>query len=198
MPLRDPEFSAILHWPKVPACYGWLSLDRRGRWRLRGETLSHPGLKAFLDRQYGHDGAGNYFVQNGPQRVFVELEYTPWVLYLAAPDRLETQLGETVGEVRGAAIDDEGNLLLEIPEGVALLCDRDLPALLHHLRLPDGTAADDAALLAAIGQERAGVSTLTLAWQGCRLPVAVLRRSSVPARYGFVSSPQAGALEAAP
>jgi hypothetical protein len=33
--------------PEVPACYGWLSLDRRGRWRLRGETVTHAGLKAF-------------------------------------------------------------------------------------------------------------------------------------------------------
>jgi len=178
----------MLRWPNVPACYGWLALDRRGRWRLRGEALSHAGLIDFLNRQYAHDADGNYFVQNGPQRVFVELEYTPWVLRLAAPDRLETQLGEEVGEIRAAAIDEEGNLLLETAAGIALLCDRDLPALLDCLQLADGRPADDDALLAAIAQP--GGSTLTLAWQGARLPVQTLLRAQVAQRYGFVSSPQ--------
>jgi hypothetical protein len=79
-----------------------------------------PASRHFLDRQYGHDEDGNYFVQNGPQRVFVELEYTPWVLHLVAEDRLETHVGEAVDEVRSALIDDEGNLLLEIADGIAL------------------------------------------------------------------------------
>ena len=183
-------------WPNVPACYGWLSLDRRGRWRLRGDLLNHGGLTDFLHRQYAHDLHGNYFVQNGPQRVFVELEYTPWVLHLAAADCLATQTGQTVSELRGAAVDEEGNLLLEIPDGIALLCDRDLPALLHALRRADGQLVDDDALLAAIAQP--GVGTLTLDWQDRRLPVVALRRSQVPGRYGFVSSPRDTAAATAP
>jgi hypothetical protein len=102
--MRQPDFSAMLRWPNVPACYGWLSLDRRGRWRLRGEAVTHAGLNDFLNRQYTHDEDGNYFVQNGPQRVFVELEYTPWVLRLTAADRIETHVGEAVNEFRSAAI----------------------------------------------------------------------------------------------
>jgi hypothetical protein len=147
-----PDFSAMLRWPNVPACYGWLSLDRRGRWRLRGEALGHAGLNDFLNRQYAHDQDGNYFVQNGPQRVFVELEYTPWVLRLVATDRLETHTGEDVSTIRGAALDDEGNLLIEIPEGIALLCDRDLPALRDCLHLPNGESADDASLFEIIAR----------------------------------------------
>jgi hypothetical protein len=150
--MPTPDFSAMLRWPNVPACYGWLSLDQRGRWRMRGEAVSHRGLQDFLNRQYAHDEDGNYFVQNGPQRVFVDLDYTPWVCTWRAPDRLETQVGEAVSELRGAAIDEEGNLLLEIPAGIALLCDRDLPALLPCLHLANGEVADDDALLAAIAQ----------------------------------------------
>jgi hypothetical protein len=95
--MLQPDFSAMLRWPNVPACYGWLSLDRRGRWRLRGEAVTHAGLKDFLNRQYAHDEDGNYFVQNGPQRVFVELDVHAVGL---APDGggrlLETHVGEAV------------------------------------------------------------------------------------------------------
>jgi hypothetical protein len=31
-------------WPEVPACYGWLSLDRRGYWRLKEHVISRAGL----------------------------------------------------------------------------------------------------------------------------------------------------------
>jgi hypothetical protein len=188
--MPSPDYSALLRWPKVPACYGWLSLDRRGRWRLRGETVTHSGLNSFLNRQYAHDDAGNYFVQNGPQRVFVELEYTPWVLRLAGEDRLETHVGEAVSEIRGAAVDDEGNLLLAIPDGIALLCDQDLPALRRCLRLPNGELADDGSILAAIEQAASGGSALTFVWQGGHLPLRSLCRSAVPEHYGFVASPQ--------
>ena len=188
--MRQPDFSAMLRWPNVPACYGWLSLDRRGRWRLRGEAVTHGGLNDFLNRQYAHDEDGNYFVQNGPQRVFVELEYTPWVLRLTAADRIETHVGEVVHEFRSAAIDEEGNLLIEINDGIALLCDRDLPALRHCLRLPSGEVADDASVLQAIEQPVTGATKLTLAWQGCRVPLHSLRRSEVPGRYGFIAAPQ--------
>lgn len=196
--MRQPDFSAILRWPKVPACYGWLALDRRGQWRLRGETVTHHGLNEFLNRQYAHTDDGRYFVQNGPQRVFVELEYTPWVLRLAAESRLETHTGEAAIEILGAALDDEGNLLIEIAEGVALLCDRDLPALLRCLRLPNGEVADDASIVAAIERPAAGASTLLLDWQGRRLPLRWIPRSEVPTRYGFVASPQATNSETPP
>ena len=187
--MTQPDFSALRRWPNVPACYGWLSLDRRGRWRMRGEAVTHRGLNDFLSRQYTHDEMGNYFVQNGPQRVFVELEYTPWVLHLTSEGGLGTHIGDTHIEIQAAVVDDEGNLLLEIPQGIALLCDRDLPALLQHLQLPDGDADGAAHLLAA--SEGRGAEQLLLAWQGRRLPVRSLCRSEVPARYGFVASPQA-------
>jgi hypothetical protein len=186
-----PEPGAMLRWPNVPACYGWLSLDRRGRWRLRGEAVTHRGLNDFLDQGYAHDEHGNYFVQNGPQRVFVELEYAPWVARLTSAGALETHIGQAVTTLRGAALDEEGNLLLDTPDGIALLCDRDLPALLGRLHLPGGEPADETFLLAFIAQGEAAVSALTLDWQDVRVPVIALRRSEVPGRYGFIASPQA-------
>lgn len=186
------DLGALKRWPDVPACYGWLSLDRRGQWRLRGEPVSHAGLIAFLNRQYGCDGRGNYFVQNGPQQVFVELEYTPWILRLAEEGRLQTHTGESVAAILSATLDEEGNLLLEIEAGIALLCDRDLPTLLDFLRDAGDQPADDAALLelmASAGESPGRPGKLALAWQNRRIPLQSLRRAEVARRFGFVSSP---------
>lgn len=187
--MSPPDFSAIARWPNVPACYGWLSLDRRGQWRMRGDAVTHAGLANFLNRQYGHDEEGNYFVQNGPQRVFVALDYTPWVLRLAAEDSLHTHTGEPAQDIRSAAFDEEGNLLLEFSDGIALLCDRDLPALLGRLREADGRPADDAAVLALLALAPETPSTLTLHWNGKPIPLRSLRRADVAKHYGFVATP---------
>jgi hypothetical protein len=198
--MNEPDFSGMLRWPNVPACYGWLSLDRRGQWRMRGEPVTHAGLAAFLGRQYGHDEHGNYFVQNGPQRVFVELDYTPWILRLSAENTLlpqnqrlalETHTGEPVENIRGAAFDEEGSLLLEFSDGIALLCDRDLPALLGFLRSVDGAPADDSALLDFLESPSEPQETLTLLWNNKHIPLGHLLRADIPRRYGFIPAPAA-------
>lgn len=190
-PKNTPDLSGMLRWPNVPACYGWLSLDRRGQWRMQGDPVTHAGLASFLNRQYGHDEPGNYFVQNGPQRVFVELDYTPWVLRLTSPNTLQTHTGDPVDTIFGAVFDEEGNLLLEFPEGIALLCDRDLPALLDCLRQPNGKAAEEADLLELLALAPETQSTLTLQWHDKQLPVRTLTRAGIAARYGFVAAPTA-------
>lgn len=95
--------AAMAKWPNVPACVGWLGLDARGRWWMRddraqaagpfagpgsctqsrGSCLRHDKLIAFIERNYACDESGQWYFQNGPQRVFVELEAAPWVLRLS-------------------------------------------------------------------------------------------------------------------
>ena len=70
---------AMARWTDVPAVYGWLSLDCRGRWCLRGEPVSHRGAREFMSRNYACTDAGHWYFQNGPQRVYVELEATQLV-----------------------------------------------------------------------------------------------------------------------
>ena len=193
--MTAPDFSSSLRWPNVPACYGWLSLDRRGQWRMRGEPVTHAGLASFLNRQYGRDLHGNYFVQNGPQRVFVELDYTPWVLRLTSGNTLQTHTGESVNEIQGAAFDEEGNLLLEFPGGIALLCDRDLPALLDCLCQADGNLVDDAALLDLLKLIPGSLSALKLRWNDRHVPVNLLHSADISRRYGFVATPAAALTE---
>jgi hypothetical protein len=84
--------AAMAKWPNVPACTGWLALDRRGRFRMRdtacqaagapGEPIQHAALNAFIARNYTADAEGRWFFQNGPQRVFVDLDYAPLVVRL--------------------------------------------------------------------------------------------------------------------
>ena len=45
----------------------------------KGSLLEHDKLIDFIQRNYEHDERGQWFFQNGPQRVYVELEAAPWV-----------------------------------------------------------------------------------------------------------------------
>lgn len=165
-------------WPQVPACYGWLSLDRRGRWRLQGEPVTHRGLLAFLNQHYASEEDGAWFVQNGPQRVFVRLDYTPFVLRMGADGGLLTHTEAAAGPASAVHVDDEGSVLIATAAGIGLLDDRELPAFVDECRGADGAAAEIEAVLAC-----AGVS-----WRG--LPVQPIGRAEVAARYGFRADPQ--------
>ena len=35
--------AALLKWPNVPHCYGWLALDARGDWYMRDDRIQHRG-----------------------------------------------------------------------------------------------------------------------------------------------------------
>jgi hypothetical protein len=177
------DFSAIAKWPNVPACYEWLSLDRRGDWRLQGERVMHRGLIEFMNRQYTSDPAGNWFVQNGPQRVFVNLAYTPWV-FRREGDGLFTHTGQPAGTVRAVFLDSEGCIVLETENGIGLLDDRDLPAFLGECRDPhSGRTAEDAVLLELM----AGGVTAPAEWRG--LPLQPIAPSALPGRFGFIPHP---------
>ena len=83
--------AALKKWPNVPHCYGWLALDARGDWYMRDDRTQAAGpfqnikgsridlekLRVFIGRNYGADVMGSWFFQNGPQRVYVELEAAP-------------------------------------------------------------------------------------------------------------------------
>lgn len=99
--MDDLVKAALVKWPNVPACFGWLGLDARGQWWMRddaaqrcgpfgsnspgakGSVLRHDKLIEFIGRNYDvePDGplSGAWFFQNGPQKVYVELESTPWI-----------------------------------------------------------------------------------------------------------------------
>lgn len=115
---------SMAKWPNVPAVYGWLALDRRGNWLIKGERIANQALRDFIGRNYECDARGCWYFQNGPQRVFVRLAYTPLVVHYEG-ERLLDQCGRAfaAGEIY---LDDEGSVLLAGAGSVALLDDRDL------------------------------------------------------------------------
>ncbi|MGE0071475.1 MAG: DUF2946 family protein [Thiomonas sp.] len=148
--------AAVLHamarWPHVPRCTGWLALDQRGQWWLRDHVASpvwprradglldktgagpvlHPGLAAFIGRNYTADGSGTWYVQNGPQRVDVTLETAPWILRLqhdaARGWHVQTHTG-TIGTIDAVWLDTQGRVWLQTALGAGLLHSNDVPLL---------------------------------------------------------------------
>lgn len=119
---------SLAKWPNVPDVYGWLSLDRRGNWLIRGERIGNAALRDFIGRNYQSDARGCWYFQNGPQRVFVALAYTPLVLHLEggdAGDALFDHCGRPF-HAEQAFVDEEGSVLIRGSAGAGLLDDRDL------------------------------------------------------------------------
>jgi hypothetical protein len=188
---------AMAKWPNVPHCYGWLMLDARGAWRMRdeqaqaehraGDRIAHVALLAFIDRNYTCDDLGRWYFQNGPQRVYVNLEATPWIVRTDATGALQLHTGAMLGPVDAAWFTEEGQLLLQSAEKIALVDDRDLGQCLPSLRL-DGAAVDDATLLHWVTE--GGDATLTLLDRGKAVKVGRIAAADVPQRFGFVRVPQ--------
>jgi hypothetical protein len=176
------DLSAIAKWPNVPACYDWLSLDRRGDWRLQGERVFHQGFVALLNRQYGVDDRACWFVQNGPQRVFVSLAYTPWV-FRRDGDTLISHTGQPAGAVQAVFLDEDGSILLETELGIGLLDDRELAHFLSQCRDHQENAVSDQAFLDLLQ----GIAT-PINWQGIALQS--ITSADLPERYRFNPQPR--------
>jgi hypothetical protein len=178
--MDDIVRQAMAKWPNVPDCYGWLGLDARGQWFMRddaaqavggfasglpgakGSRLQHEKLMAFIERNYAADAHGRWFFQNGPQRVFVELEATPWVWRVADDGQVSAHSGVPV-DVQAALLDEQGWLYLHTNLGLGLVHTQDV------------------ARAAQVVEQ--GV------WQ-----LQDVARAELPARFAYVSSPQAEAL----
>lgn len=153
--MDDIVAQAMARWPDVPAVYGWLRLDGRGRWLVKGEPISHRATLAFINRNYLRDERGRYYFQNGPQRVFVDLDQCPYILSLDAnaaegphpstsgsSARLLTHCGDAITAATRAWIDPQQGVAIEFERGVGSVLDRDLPALIENFRHADGRALD--------------------------------------------------------
>ena len=130
--MDDIVLRSMAKWPDVPDVYGWLSLDRRGNWLIRNEKIGNRALREFISRNYQPDARGCWYFQNGPQRVFAALAYTPLVLHIEN-DALLDHCGRPF-LLEQAYLDDEGSVLMAGKPGVGLLDDRDLAAYADHAR----------------------------------------------------------------
>jgi hypothetical protein len=189
---------AMQKWPNVPNVFGWLKLDRRGNWLVKSraegsgeppfDRISNQAVIDFIGRNYQPDPAGRWFFQNGPQRVFVALDYTPLVYHLRGDRKaIEAHTGAVPSAVRRAWIDDGGQLVFETDLGPGVALDRDLPALLERIEVVDGKPADDDAIESLAAGKGPG---LALALGKLKVPLGSIAAAEVPRRFGFEPAPK--------
>ena len=140
--MDDIVKAALKKWPSVPHCYRWLALDGRGDWymrderiqhagpfpRIKGSRIEHPKLRDFIERNYEADDAGRWFFQNGPQRVYVQLEAAPWVWRLLwRGDRMSvTSHTGREAQARGSRLDTAGRLFIDTDIGFGIVHPQDM------------------------------------------------------------------------
>jgi len=178
--MDDIVKQALAKWPNVPDCYGWLGLDARGNWYMRddrtqaagpfaggtqqskGSLLKHEKLIDFIQRNYESDARGHWFFQNGPQRVYVELESTPWVWRIdrdIAGDYVIKAHSGAPAAFAACVVDELGRVYLQTSLGFGLIHTQDV-----------ALAADAVEAGIWVPQETAG--------------------NGLPAQFGYVVSPQ--------
>lgn len=180
---------AMAKWPNVPALFGWLRLDRRGRWLLRGEPIARRQITDFIARNYEADPHGRWFFQNGPQRVYVALDYAPLILRAQPDGTLLSHCDQPVRQPAAAYLDEDGSLLLESEHGPALLDDADLEWALARLVGPDHAPVDEAALATALAQPSGARTALSLQLDSHLLAVDRLDAAAAPARLAYQREP---------
>ncbi len=186
---------AMAKWPNVPAVFGWLALDRRGNWLLKRETIGNTELNAYISRNYLHDDAGRWYFQNGPQQVFVDLDYTPLVYRVTsdchAPLALATHIGGHVSTLHGAWIDEQGAVLLHTDRGIGLLHDQDIdPLLLGAIIDANGNVIEEHAfdeLLEFIEHQKP--IPLWLKFRDSNVRFEPILAADVPRRFDFTPHP---------
>jgi hypothetical protein len=171
--------AAVAKWPGVPDAYGWLSLDARGTWWIKGSPVTNPILAGFIGRNYLADAGGRWYFQNGPQRVFVSIASAPLVVFARAGAHaidLISHNSLAIGRITAAMVDERGALYLATDQGPAAVDDRSLAAL--------------APCISAVADG------LQLNWNGASL---VIQPCTFAAREGllrFVAEPRPAAGEA--
>ncbi len=189
----DPQvLAAIARWPNVPAVFGWLSLTGRGEWRLRGERIQNAAIRAFIARNYASDAQGRWFFQNGPQRVYVALDVAPWIYRVDPLGAVTTHTARAAARCEGAALLDDGRLLLVTDLGPGVIDDRDTATMLRAATDHTGLVLNEQGLERWMdGKDEVFVNPALLHLAGRLTRIERLKTSELAQRFGFVREPRA-------
>lgn len=208
--MDEQVIAAMARWPNVPAVYGWLSLTESGHWRLHpqgdallqpdspGEDITSPQILVFMGRNYASDDHGQWFFQNGPQRVYVRLDAAPFIAHTTTDTatgrlRLRTHTGQDIREISALYLDDTGRMYAATELGAALIAGRDLPSLLDALQLAGSQQGDlQQALLRCLetGASLTLASTDIQGFNSRDLALHYCPSDALEARLGFQRHPR--------
>jgi hypothetical protein len=150
--MDDIVRQAMAKWPDVPDCFGWLGLDSRGQWWMRddkaqahgpfqsgkpgtkGSVLRHEKLIEFIHRNYEPDAQGQWYFQNGPQRVYIELEATPHIWRIGDDFSVNSHTGSRA-QVNKCLVDEKGKVYLHTSLGLGLVHTLDVPRAAQALEM---------------------------------------------------------------
>ena len=202
--MDEQVLRSLIKWPNVPDCYGWLALDRRGQWRMRdefaqqnqlpGQVITHQVLNEFISRNYACDDLGRFFFQNGPQRVFITLDTTPWIARITPSLQGQEFITQCYSAIKpSAALSDEnGNIYIIgsidqiVDDGLDTSQfarkDRTSVALLHDHDL------DQFSELAKLHQAACSFAG-SWNWKGKELPLDPIHSEELAARFNFIPKP---------
>lgn len=209
----DDIVKAALHkWPNVPHCHGWLALDARGDWYMRderaqaagafphpkGSPIRHDKLREFIHRNYAADARGAWFFQNGPQRVYVELEAAPYVWRVddAPGFALVAHTGQPAGAIRACVLDEQGRLFVDTALGFGLVHTLDMHLAANALESAWARPASGLVRSATAPSEIAPSATAPLlAISGPEAPKGAwapfeMTFADLPARFGYCRVPR--------
>jgi hypothetical protein len=198
---------ALARWPNVPAIAGWLKLSLQGDWLLTGPapeglTISHPRILNFMARNYGCEPDGRFYFQNGPQKAYVHLAYTPWVYRihpLAQGDLMLSTHTGLVGWPLAMYQDEQGRVLIEGEQGIGLLHSNDMDLLAAGLQESSGELVHQAcwavpdcdpdSLIAARTKLRRDKKTTT-GQRTCTFKLIQIDSNAVARRFQFNPNPE--------
>lgn len=110
--------------------FGFLFLTERGEWSLREGKVVHPNLRGYLCRSYQYDPQSCAMVVFvGNQKIFVDLEYTPWIYRIQSHGsnfQILTHTERSVSLLKDIYMDEKGNLLFLTEYGIGKVHDQDL------------------------------------------------------------------------
>ena len=187
--MDDWVLRALQRWPNVPALFGWLGLDRRGRWLIQGGTITHPRIVETINRNYAADEHGRWYFQNGPQRGYMQLESTPLILFVAEDQTsLVTHTGQPVEQIMNAYLDEEGALVLLTEHGPGELIGSDLSWALERMSAQQRPIDDDT-LATALELPSGSATDITLLIASSAVPLQRLNFADAPSELGFERLP---------
>ncbi len=162
--------------------------------KLSGQVITHRALNDFISRNYACDSFGRYFFQNGPQRVFITLDATPWIARITPSENgleLMNQCNNPI-EASGALSDEKGNIyifgkvkqLTYVEKNKEQFSNQDCQtvALLHDHDL------DHFSRLAKLHEEACSFGG-SWEWQGKQLPLDPIPSEELAARFKFIARP---------